>query len=199
MPDELGRDGGYRPVGYCFLVNSEMTPAARRNVEMQLGMGIETGFLPEDRIAAVLPEMNREGVAGVIYEKLGGYADPVLSTQAYVEAFIRGGGVVNAAGPWAGPLAASAGLTMPMRVVREQDTIWEVPPGGPLPAVSVSNGVDAIYLSPAGDRRFVIGRGYPKDYIDVDPYNYKATGDDDFIADVRARALRRFPPLPACA
>ena len=37
--------------------------------------------------------------------------------------------VVNAAGPWAKPLAESAGLDLPLRSVREQDTVWQVPAG----------------------------------------------------------------------
>ncbi|MSU66225.1 MAG: FAD-binding oxidoreductase [Opitutus sp.] len=225
MPKELGLDGGYVAAGYCFLVTSEMLPTARRNVEMQSKLGIETTFLADQQIEGYVPKMNREGVAAVIYERLGGYADPVKSTKAFVGAFSRMGGevrrntparallstgkrvtgvltdegplsagvVVNAAGPWAGPLAASAGLEMPMRTVREQDTVWEVPRDHPLQTVSVSNGVDAIYIRPLGNRRFVIGRGFPKEYFDVDPYNYKTTGDAEFIADVHARATRRLP------
>ena len=53
--------------------------------------------------------------------------------------------------------------------------------------------VDACYYRPLGQGRFIIGRGFPKDYFDVDPYNYKATADDDFIRDVQARVERRFP------
>ena len=225
MPTELGHDGGYRAAGYCFLINDKMIEAARKNIKMQQGLGIDTTFLAENQIANYLPGINREGIVDIIYEKIGGYADPVQSTQAYVKAFVRDGGevrrqtparallgsgkhvtgvvtdkgdissatVVNAAGPWAGPLAASAGIEMPMRTVREQDTVWEVPGTHPLPTTSVSNGVDAIYLRPLGQRRFVIGRGFPKDYTDVDPYNYKTTGDQDFIADAEARTLRRFP------
>ena len=163
----------------------------------------------------------------MIYERLGGYADPIPATEAYVGAYTRLGGeirrqspvrslqhtgkkvtgivtdagpisagwVVNAAGPWAAPLAASAGIEMPMRVVREQDTLWEAAAGQKLPTVAISNGVDSVYLRPVGDRRYVIGRGFPKQYDDVDPYNYKATADDDFIADVRVRAERRFGAL----
>jgi glycine/D-amino acid oxidase-like deaminating enzyme len=114
---------------------------------------------------------------------------------AFDDGEIAAGAVVNAAGPWASPLAASAGITLAMRSVREQDTIWEARPGRPLPEGSVSNGVDAIYLRPLGERRFVIGRGFPKQYHDVDPYNYKLTADDDFVADVQVRMERRFPPL----
>jgi glycine/D-amino acid oxidase-like deaminating enzyme len=54
-------------------------------------------------------------------------------------------------------------------------------------------GVDACYYRPLGQRRFIIGRGFPKDYFDVDPYNYKPTADDDFISDVQTRVERRFP------
>src|SRR5262249_1539725 len=63
----------------------------------------------------------------------------------------------------------------------------------PMPRVSISMAVDACYYRPLGQGRFIIGRGFPKDYFDVDPYNYKATADDDFIRDVQARVGRRFP------
>jgi glycine/D-amino acid oxidase-like deaminating enzyme len=202
-----------------------MFATAQKNLAMQQGLGIDTRFLPETEITGFLPKVSMQDVSGVIYEKQGGYANPVQSTHAYVDAFTRAGGelrrntparallasgksvtgvltdqgpisaaiVVNAAGPWAVPLAASAGIDLPMRSVREQDTVWEVPGADTLPTTSISNGVDAIYIRPLGNRRFVIGRGFPKNYTDVDPYNYKLTGDEDFIADVQARTLRRFP------
>ena len=59
---------------------------------------------------------------------------------------------MNAAGPWAKPLAASAGLDLPLRAVREQDTVWQVPAGRAVPKTSVSMGVDACYYRPLGDR-----------------------------------------------
>jgi glycine/D-amino acid oxidase-like deaminating enzyme len=106
---------------------------------------------------------------------------------------IRGGVVVNAAGPWAKPLAESIRLPLPLRSVREQDTVWQVPAGRRVPKVSISNGVDAIYFRPLGQNRFIIGRGFPKDYVDVDPYNFKLTVDEEFVFDVQARVERRFP------
>ena len=39
----------------------------------------------------------------------------------------------------------------------------------------------------------MIGRGFPKQYFDVDPYNYKQSADADFVADVQARMVNRFP------
>jgi sarcosine oxidase, subunit beta len=101
--------------------------------------------------------------------------------------------VVNAAGPWSHLLAASAGLELPLRVVREQDSVWQVRHPADMPAQSISNAVDAIYLRPLGEGRYVIGRGFPKEYVDVDPYNFKDTEDDDFVTDIATRAEGRFP------
>ncbi len=223
---ELGKSAGFTQDGYCFVVSADMLDGARRNVAMQQSLGIVNEWHEGPGLAQHLPEMNPEGVAGIVYEPHGGYADPVQATEAYVGAFqklggefrprtpvrrlLRSGGhriigveldtgevsakfVVNAAGPWAKPLAASAGLELPLRAVREQDTVWQVPAGRAVPKTSVSMGVDACYYRPLGDNRFIIGRGFPKEYVDVDPYNYKAGADADFISDVQTRVVHRFP------
>ena len=108
---------------------------------------------------------------------------------------LSAGAVVNAAGPWAGALAASAGIEMSLRTVREQDTVWEARGERPLPEAPISNGVDATYIRPLGERRYIFGRGFPKDYEDVDPNNYKLTADQDFIAEVQTRVQRRIPAV----
>ena len=108
---------------------------------------------------------------------------------------LAAGTVVNAAGAWAKALAASAGIEMSLRTVREQDTVWEARGGRPLPEAPISNGVDAIYIRPLGVRRYIFGRGFPKDYQDVDPNNYKLTADQDFIAEVQTRVQHRIPPF----
>lgn len=108
---------------------------------------------------------------------------------------VSAGIVVNAAGPWAPFLATNAALPLQMRSVREQDTIWEGRPGRPLPDLSVSAGVDAFYMRPIGERRYVVGRGFPKAYEDVDPYNYKVTADDAFVADISERLEHRIPGM----
>jgi sarcosine oxidase, subunit beta len=223
--DELGRDAGFVQDGYCFVVNAEMLDGAKKNVAMQKGLGIVNEWSEGPGFPQHLPEINPDGIAGIVYEPHGGYADPVQATEAYVAAFQAVGGefrprtparalvrkgdritgvaldggeiaaahVVNAAGPWARPLAASAGLDLPLRAVREQDTVWQVPAGRAVPRTSISMGVDATYYRPLGNNRFIIGRGFPKEYVDVDPYNYKTTADSDFIADVQTRVERRFP------
>ena len=108
---------------------------------------------------------------------------------------LTAGAVINAAGPWAKPLAESVGLDLPLRAVREQDAVWEVRGGRPFPQTPVANAVDAVYMRPMGDGRWLLGRAFPKPYHDVDPYNYKETCDNDFVMDVYARWLRRLPGL----
>lgn len=41
----------------------------------------------------------------------------------------------------------------------------------------------------------LIGLGFPKEYFDVDPYNYKETGDDDFVPMIQKLSERRYPTL----
>jgi glycine/D-amino acid oxidase-like deaminating enzyme len=227
MREELGADGGYTRAGWAFLVPEDALEAAKRNVEMQRSIGISTKFLNDTEITSGLPWLNREGVAGVVWEEESGYADPVKSTEAFVSAFEKAGGtvqlrtpcrsiirhgdkvvgvmtdtgfiaagaVVNAAGPWARKLGELAGIELEMRIVREQDTIWQAREGRELPTCAISNAVDAIYLRPLGQNRFLIGRGFPKPYIDCDPENYKLTADQDFISEVEERAEHRVPPL----
>ncbi len=224
MPSELGASGGFAKVGYHLLLSPAMLDAAKANIEMQRQIGVRTSLLPNAEWSK-LDWLNPEGVAGIVNEPDGGYADPVASVEAYVGAFeraggtvrkkaacraltragnrvtgivtddgdIAAGGVVNAAGPWARYLAESAGVALEMRTVREQDTVWAARGGHPIPTGSVSNGVDAIYLRPLGDGRFIIGRGFPKDYDDVDPYNYKTNADDSFVADVQSRLDKHLP------
>lgn len=108
---------------------------------------------------------------------------------------ITAGSVVNAAGPWAPALARLAGLPLEMRSIREQDTVWEGRPGRDLPTQAISNTIDAIYIRPQGDRRYVVGRGFPKEYEDVDENNYKETPDDSFVSEVQARLEHRIPAM----
>jgi sarcosine oxidase subunit beta len=222
---ELGRDAGFVQDGYCFVVSHDMLDGAKKNVAMQRRVGVGSEWSDGAGFPQHLPGINPEGIAGIVYEPHGGYADPVQATEAYVAAFQGLGGefrartpvrrllregdrvtgveldnsevkanvVVNAAGPWAKPLAQSAGLDLPLRAVREQDTVWQIPSGRKIPKTSISMGVDATYYRPLGRDRFIIGRGFPKAYVDVDPYNYKTSADQDFISDVQTRVERRFP------
>ena len=111
------------------------------------------------------------------------------------DATIHAGTVVNAAGPWSKYLAATIGLDMDLRAVREQDAIWEVPKNRPMPVCSFSTAIEAAYCRALGDGRFILGLGYPKEYHDADPYNYKRTMDDDFRMVAFDKNVKRLPNL----
>ena len=100
--------------------------------------------------------------------------------------------VVNAAGPWAKPLAASAGLDLPLRAVREQDTVWQVPAGRAVPKTSVSMGVDACFFARSGrslHHRARLSEGVPRRRS----LQLQGQRRCDFIGDVQTRVERRFP------
>lgn len=225
MPDELGMDGGYVAAGYHMIVPDHMLDGVKHNIAIQQSVGVTTGFMSEGEIGDRMPWLNRDGVAAVTFEPDGGYADPVRSTEAYVQAFQRDGGdvrlhtpvralvrsgdrvdgvltdygvlagaaVVNAAGPWAHFLARSAELELPLRTVREQDTIWEESADRPLPTANLALATDAMYFRPMSGGRYILGAGHPKEYFDVDPYNFKETADDEFVADLKSRLEIRMP------
>jgi sarcosine oxidase, subunit beta len=134
-------------------------------------------FRPRTPVRALL--RNSAGVTGVLLE----------------DGEVSAGTVINAAGPWAKFLARSAGLDLPLRAVREQDTIWEVRRGRQLPTTPVSNPIEAVYTRPMGENRWLFGRGFPKDYFDVDPYNFKLSCDEDYTIDLRDRWCKRIPGL----
>jgi len=225
---EKAKACGFEQPGYLFLVPPEQAVTARTNMAMQRTVGVETEWLDPAALKKKAGDwLNMDGVGGASFEPKGGYADPVRTTEAMIDAFrelggelrervpvrgllrkgnrvaglstdageIEAGTVVNATGPWSPMLAASAGIEMQMRAIREQDTVWEARAGRPVPPNSISNAVDATYLRPLGGNRFVVGRGFPKEYFDCDPYNYKQTADDDFVAEVQRRLTMRFPTM----
>jgi sarcosine oxidase, subunit beta len=223
LSDELGNDGGFKHTGFTQLLPPDWVEIARDKVAMHRSIGIETTLIDPDEFARENEWLNPEGVGVVVYEANSGYADPVQTTEAFVEAFSAAGGearfrtpcrrlirrgnritgvetedgrlsagaVINAAGPWARYLAEFAGLDMPLRAVREQDTVWEMRPGRPLPTTPIANAVDAIYLRPLGGLRWLMGRAYPKPYVDVDPNNFKESLDNEAAMEMYALTARR--------
>ena len=70
--EELGRDAGYVKAGYCFLLSGDMLEGGRRNVAMQKSMGIVNELREGCAFPEHLPEINPEGIAGIVYEPLAG-------------------------------------------------------------------------------------------------------------------------------
>ena len=90
--DELGRDAGFVRAGYCFLFSREMLDGARRNVAMQRALGVINEWSEGAGFPERLPDLNPDGVAAIVHEPDGGYADPVSATEAYLHAFQALGG-----------------------------------------------------------------------------------------------------------
>ena len=104
--------------------------------------------------------------------------------------------VVNAAGPWAGPVGRMAGLDLPLEISREQEMMLQVPPGASAPPRAVSNMVERIYFRPTKRPGTVlVGVGHPKENEPVPPNNYDRHADPAFIEDAGRRLTHRMPHL----
>jgi glycine/D-amino acid oxidase-like deaminating enzyme len=219
LPLRLDCEPVYTRTGWLFLVDEADAQLAVANAEMQEGEGLEA--VDVDDLQDVLPGVEESGIAYALYEPESGYADPVATTNAYVEAGKRAGGVaregaavesfeisggklrgvrvggellecdalVLAAGPWSSKL-----FELPLEITREQDVVFETEPEATIPC-AVSSQVDRVYLRPAGDGRMLVGRGFPKEYEQVDPDAYDEVVDADFEHDVRERVAARLPRL----
>ena len=106
---------------------------------------------------------------------------------------VRAEHTVVAAGPWCDPLLQPLGVSVPVQVMREQEVVLDCE--GATPAMAISNMCDQIYLRPAAGGRLLVGRGYPKEYHQVDPDAFDEEHDAAFADDVAARLAHRFPGL----
>ena len=105
--------------------------------------------------------------------------------------------VVLAAGPWTLRLAAGVGLELPLEITREQDVIFETAPEPTIPT-AVSSQIDRVYLRPApevGASHLLVGRGFPKEYEQVDADDFDEVVDAAFEQDVLDRVTGRLPRL----
>ena len=119
----------------------------------------------------------------------GGRVAAVRTAQGEIST----GVVVNAAGPWAGRVAAWAGVKAPIQVTREEEILMETAEVGGPPRLVFSDMAKAIYYRPHGSSRTLVGRGFPKEYQQVDPDRFERSADPDFIRETRDRFLQRFP------
>jgi sarcosine oxidase, subunit beta len=219
LPLRLDCEPVYTRCGWLFLVDEADAQLALANADMQEGEGLIT--VDVEDLQEVLPGVDERGIAYALYEPESGYADPVATTNAYVEAGRRAGGnardgtpvealviegdklrgvhvggdllecdaLVLAAGPWSATL-----FDLPLEITREQDVVFETASEPAVPC-AVSSQVDRVYLRPAGNGRLLVGRGFPKEYEQVDPADYVDGIDAEFEQDVHDRVAARLPHL----
>lgn len=86
LPDVLGCPPVYHPVGWLFLVDEANRENANRNHIMQLAEGSQSIEVPVGELDSYVPGINPEGIAYALYERQSGFADPLATTDAYVNA-----------------------------------------------------------------------------------------------------------------
>ena len=93
LPLLLDCEPVYTRTGWLFLVDETDAPLALANAEMQEVEGLDA--VEVEDLQEVLPGVNETGIAYAMYEPDSGFADPVATTKAYVEAGRRAGGVAR--------------------------------------------------------------------------------------------------------
>lgn len=129
-------------------------------------------------------------VTGVLMD--GGRVRGVATTRGEIGA----GAVVNTAGPWAGRVAHTAGIDLPIQPCRVQVAFFAPPPDGrPAPLV-FADFPNVTYFRPETGGLTLIGSVDPSEANNhADPDRFNERVDLEFVADMGTRLARRFPTM----
>lgn len=220
--EELGDEAGFRQTGYVVGVGAQNVAALEANLEMQRGLGIETGLVGHSEVATMWPSARLDDFAAFAYEPRGGFGDAYRTAQTFA-AFarragavirqgarvaellpqgvrlvngevLRAGTVVLAAGPWSVALAAQVGIELPIRAMREQ--ILLIDPGtdvGPVPVLS--DLVSLQYVRAETGGRLLFGNSDLSEPEWADPDSYGNRASAPFLERTAGRLAHRFPGL----
>ena len=218
--DDTGVDPGYDPRGYLWLARTEAQLdilCGAQDVQRAAGL-VEASMLDLGQIREVNPYIRIDGLAGAAFCPTDGYIRPLDILRGYlrgaqvrtsarvtglrrrgsrIEAVqladgseIPAGAVVDAAGPWAGPVARLAGVDVPVAPLRRQvgSTIdTEVLPA----AMPMTVWVEDAFHVRARDGRVLLVWPTPGD-----PRDPESTAvEQDWLEQVREKAAERVPPL----
>ena len=218
--DDTGVDPGYDPRGYLWLARTEAQLdilCGAQDVQRAAGL-VEASMLDLRQIREVNPYIRIDGLAGAAFCPTDGYIRPLDILRGYlrgaqvrtsarvtglrrrgsgIEAVqladgseIPAGAVVDAAGPWAGPVARLAAVDVPVAPLRRQvgstvDT--EVLPA----AMPMTVWVEDAFHVRARDGRVLLVWPSPGD-----PRDPESTAvEQDWLEQVREKAAERVPPL----
>jgi sarcosine oxidase subunit beta len=110
------------------------------------------------------------------------------------EGAIEAGVVVNAAGPWAGVLAATAGIDLPLEPIPRHVVVTGPFPGAPERRTLVIDAQTSFYFHREG-AGVLMGMGGMRERA-----SFETTIDETFIADgLLPTAVRVFPPLESAS
>lgn len=102
--------------------------------------------------------------------------------------------VINVSGPWANKVGSMVNICYPIQVTREQEVLFRAEAQADCPKLTVSDMCNAIYFHPFG-QDLLVGRGYPKEYEEVNPDSYAEGSDPDFVEDTAERIVKRIPSM----
>jgi sarcosine oxidase subunit beta len=134
----------------------------------------------------------REGVTVTGLRTVGGRIDGVETSDGPIGASL----VVCAAGAWAAPLLATAGVVVPLDPIRVQVAIVNRP--GAMPREGTMAYVDTTanhFCRNWGPNRTMVGIGGGEGHESVDPDAYDERPDADFAARVLRNLARRMPAM----
>lgn len=223
--EELGGPSGFVRHGYMVIAPPEQEQAIRDVVPVQQALGVRTEILATEEVAERWPALNVDGVALACFEKTSGYADPVLTVRSIVrsaeqrglellegcavvgvstdggrvtgvetsEGPIATGVAVNATGPWGDRVGRMAGVDYPLTFSREHEAIFEAPDLGELPVMS--DATQCLYFRRYGEGKVLVGEGWPKEREPADPESYDTGTDEEHLARMVPRLVRRLPAL----
>ena len=83
--DAVGGDCGFRRTGFALVVGPEHAGELRANVRLLRREGVDTTALEPEQLRELQPFAAVDDVGAAAYEPESGYADPVLTTLAFLE------------------------------------------------------------------------------------------------------------------
>ena len=218
--DDTGVDPGYDPRGYLWLARTEAQLRVLRGAQdVQRAAGLlEASMLDPRQIREVNAYIRIDGLAGAAFCPTDGYIRPLDILRGYlrgaqvrtgarvtglrrrgsrIEAVqladgseIPAGAVVDAAGPWAGPVARLAGVDVPVAPLRRQ--VGSTVDTAVLPAaMPMTVWVEDAFHVRVRDGRVLLVWPTPGD-----PRDPESTAvDQDWLEQVREKAAERVPAL----
>ena len=90
--DEVGGDPGFVNSGWTFLVPENVSHGFSANLELGRRLGVDVREISREELNEIEPRVDLSDVHRMAYEPRGGYADPRISTHAYVKRFVDLGG-----------------------------------------------------------------------------------------------------------
>ena len=83
--ERIGGECGFKRTGFIQIVSPEKNEQLRGNVEMQKRIGILTEVVSPEEVKKIAPMFKTDDFELAAYEPESGYADPVLTTNSFIE------------------------------------------------------------------------------------------------------------------